>query len=108
MFWAPWCAPCRQELREYDALSRAAPVPLIVVALDTTRENLPLLEGLSRERVRVVGGSSVANLAQWSPDTAGLPLTLGVDQAGNRCAAHSKRLDAEAIDRLASACKFKR
>jgi thiol-disulfide isomerase/thioredoxin len=109
MFWAPWCAPCRQELRDYAALDRiATPVPLIVIALDTGRDQLPLLGDIPRDRLRVVRGSSVANLARWSPETAGLPLTLGVEADGGACASHAARIDVQALKRLIEACRFKR
>ena len=109
MLWAPWCAPCRQELRDYATFDRvSAPVPVWVIALDTARDQLPLLGGIPKDRVRVIGGSSVANLARWSPETSGLPLTIGIDETGRQCASHAARLDVQALSRLIKACKFKR
>lgn len=108
MLWAPWCAPCREEVRRYPELSAAAaPVPVYVVALDTPIGRRALLRSIPRERLLFETRPSIAVLPHWSPDTAGLPTTFAVDARNRRCASVGRSLNVERLVALIKACGFR-
>lgn len=83
-FWATWCAPCREEMPELEALARDSPDGVEVLTIATGR-NSP--EGISRFREEV-GITKLPNaldpkgaLAR-AMDVIGLPATVVLDRNG--------------------------
>jgi cytochrome c biogenesis protein CcmG/thiol:disulfide interchange protein DsbE len=87
LFWAIWCAPCRAELRDIDALRKAAaPLPVVVVAADASPRSKALLSGLADDAVRFPASASVDVLALVPEAGGALPTAVAFDKAGRRCA----------------------
>lgn len=87
LFWAAWCAPCRAEVSQIEALSRAAgPLPVIVVATDADRTSRRLLGGLAPDRVRYPDAPASDVLAMMPGGGGALPAAMAIDASGVVCA----------------------
>jgi thioredoxin 2 len=77
-FWAPWCAPCRAMAPAYDQAAEALFGSVILAKLDT-QEELEIADRLhiqgvptmalfvgGREKARVSGARSAADLVAWA------------------------------------------
>jgi len=94
-FWATWCAPCRREMPQFDALSAGfADQGLVVIALsvDRGRRDKPdaFLDELAIQNL--VRGHSGDQTAARKLGLFGLPTTLIIDPDGRELA----RLQGEA------------
>lgn len=86
LFWAAWCAPCRKEVDELAALERAAaPLPVVIVAVDPDRMSQRLLAHLPAAQVRFASTSDEI-LSMMMPGAGGaLPAALALDSEGKAC-----------------------
>ena len=86
LFWAIWCAPCREETDNLAALNRAAgPMPVIVVPLDSDRRTRRALADVDPRQLRFVRTGAIAWMQRWT-DAVGLPAAVAIDKDGKRCA----------------------
>jgi thiol-disulfide isomerase/thioredoxin len=87
LFWADWCAPCHEEIADLAALERAAaPLPVIVVPLESDRRTRRALRHLAPERLRFVATGAIAFMQDLTGGAVGLPASLALDRGGRRCA----------------------
>lgn len=106
LFVASWCAPCRAELAQVEAIARAAaPRRTRVVPLDDGAATAAMLRKVPPALI-------------WSPDaresallrrrllarTAGLPFSAMTDAAGEPCALHRAVLTPAAVAAMRGAC----
>lgn len=105
LFWAAWCAPCRAELAQIEALSAAAePVPVIVVALDSSRRTQALLRDLSPHLVRYPASAASNPMALMPGGGAALPAALAIGQLGDICATARTGVDVPTIRKWRESC----
>lgn len=106
LYWAPWCAPCRTELKNYPVLAKAvAPIPLVVVALDTGLRERALLWQVPANRLSIEPAPSFEVLARLAPPAAGLPYAVIRRADGQTCATTKGVLTAPAITRMRRECE---
>ena len=87
LFWADWCAPCRNELRSLPELTNAAaPLPVIVVPVDASPRTQYLLRGIAPNHVAYVVSGGYGLLNYLVRDAAGLPVAVAVGANGEVCA----------------------
>lgn len=93
--WATWCAPCRREMPQFDALAKnLADQGLVVVALSVDRGSRQKPDAFLDELAikRLVRGHSGDQSAARALGLFGLPTTVLMDGAGREVA----RLQGEA------------
>jgi thiol-disulfide isomerase/thioredoxin len=104
LFGASWCAPCVAEVRAISGIAAAASGNPVVLAWTD--------DGISRLRIVVPANVQVASKIRteqlWNAhgrSAAGLPYSVMLDGAGQRCASWSRPLSPEAVAAMRRACR---
>lgn len=80
-FWATWCAPCKRELVELDAvLARHGAARVAVFAIDAGKRTEPRL--LTRQAAAMRVPVATAITAPYRPRGAAVPTTYVIDPSG--------------------------
>jgi thiol-disulfide isomerase/thioredoxin len=80
-FWATWCAPCRRELAELDALAAAHP-RLAAFAVLAERRPDPRLLARQRASIRLPVATRIGPAGAWPLVGGGVPTTYILDHLG--------------------------
>ena len=101
-FWASWCAPCREEMPDFDSLAshyRSHGVEFVGIAVDTPANVLAFLQQQPVSYPILVGEGSAHMLARQLGNTSGaLPYTLVLDREGRVLMQHLGRLPRATLD----------
>lgn len=80
-FWATWCAPCKRELVELDAvLARHGAARVAVFAIDAGKRTEPRLLARQAAAMRVPVATAIT--APYRPRGAAVPTTYVIDPSG--------------------------
>lgn len=102
LFVASWCAPCRAELRQFDAIAAAAaPLEVRVAPLDWTRGTAAMLRTVPAAHV----WRSARVAEAFAQHSGGLPFSLMTDAEGRICATHDRALDPAAVRAMRRRCE---
>jgi peroxiredoxin len=100
-FWAPWCAPCVQEMPELSALQKeitAKNIQIIGIGIDSAAHIAEFSEKHKVDYPLYVAGISGAELArQFGNQAGGLPFTVLIDATGQIKKTYIGRLKMEEL-----------
>lgn len=103
-FWASWCAPCREEMPDFDALAaqyRHQGVVFIGIAADTPANVQAFLRKHPVTYPILVGEGGAHTLARQLGNASGaLPYTLVIDREDRVLMRHLGRLPRATLDAL--------
>jgi len=102
-FWASWCAPCREEMPDFDALRRqyqSRGVEFVGIAIDSEKNVARFLQTMPVSYPILIGEGAALALARQLGNSAGaLPYTLVIDSGGNIALSHLGLLPRERLDK---------
>jgi thiol-disulfide isomerase/thioredoxin len=101
-FWASWCAPCREEMPDFDALRRrfhARGVEFVGIAIDNETNVARFLQDMPVSYPILIGEGAALAVARQLGNTAGaLPYTLVIDRDGKIVLSRLGRLSYGELD----------
>ena len=101
-FWASWCAPCREEMPDFDALRtehRPHGVEFVGIAIDNAANVAQFLQQMPVGYPILIGEGAAHSLARALGNPSGaLPFTLVLDRDGQVVLTHLGRLPRATLD----------
>jgi thiol-disulfide isomerase/thioredoxin len=101
-FWAPWCAPCRDEIPDLGALHaqfRPQKVAFVGLAIDDAARVRGFLQQTPIPYPVLIGGGPAHGLARQLGNQAGaLPYTVVIDREGRIAFSHLGRVRRDALE----------
>lgn len=104
---AGWCAPCRGELAQIDAIAEgAAPYGVRVLLVDDSKAGRRMVASLPPARRWIPDDAAYAAArAALLSRTPGLPYSAAFDASGTLCADRRGGLDPDRVRALVSRCR---
>jgi thiol-disulfide isomerase/thioredoxin len=103
-FWATWCAPCREEMPDFDVLRRqyqSRGVEFVGIAIDNEKNVAQFLQTMPVSYPILIGEGAALTLARQLGNNSGaLPYTLVIDSGGNIALSHLGMLPRERLDKV--------
>jgi len=104
-FWASWCAPCQQEIRDFVAFQErfaTRGLQVIGVGLDEERRlrNVQRTLAINYPVLVVSPAQDGAVLRAWGDDSGEIPYTVVIDTAGHIAHVHRGPMSAEQIEQI--------
>ena len=101
-FWASWCAPCREEMPDFDALRaehRANGVEFVGIAIDNSANVAQFLQQMPVSYPILIGEGSAHGLARQLGNPSGaLPYTIVLDRNGDLVLSDLGRLPRDTLE----------
>jgi len=104
-FWASWCAPCQQEIRDFVAFQErfaTRGLQVVGVGLDEERRlrNVQRTLAINYPVLVVEPTHDSAVLRAWGNDSGEIPYTVVIDTAGRIVHVHRGPMSAEQIEQI--------
>jgi len=100
-FWATWCQPCKEEMPEFEASSKAAAgkANFVGIAIDDPKAVRDFVQKLGVDYPILVGEQDALDLMKAEGDRVGvLPFTIIYDKDGKKVVVQVGRLTRDKLD----------
>ncbi len=101
-FWASWCAPCREEMPDFESLRQQYAnkgVEFVGIAIDNKENVSKFIKSMPVTYPILIGEGAAHSLARQLGNSSGaLPFTLVIDRTGKIVLSHLGRLSREQLD----------
>jgi thiol-disulfide isomerase/thioredoxin len=110
LFVAAWCAPCRAEITQLPALTKAvSPMRLFVVQLDRGAASDALVRSVPpAQLLDIPPDEALALFRQMMAGPLALPGSVAIDSEGVTCGRLRRSLTLERIAQLTATCRMER